>query len=85
MTSLKKTLCLLLPIVFTAAALFACGGSGQSAETGKPGEDPGDTTAFSNETTFQRVEDSLPESLNFGGEKVTILAPKLGLNSLVDI
>ena len=85
MTTLKKTLCLLLSIVFTAAALFACGGSGQSAETGKPGEDPGDTTAFSNETTFQRVEDSLPESLNFGGEKVTILAPKLGKSSLVDI
>ena len=89
MTTFKKAICILLSLVFLAASLCACAGSGNPAETEKPadsttaGEDT--TETLEEVTTYPRVEDSLPEGLNFGGEKVTILTYKLGKDSLVDL
>ena len=87
MKAFAKSLILLIVIVaFLCQAVSCGGGQSQNNKPSDTGSGPDGTTAEADVTTYRSVEDSLPEDLNFSGETVSFLAPRVTeLTTIVDL
>ncbi|MBO4220782.1 MAG: extracellular solute-binding protein [Clostridia bacterium] len=87
MKAFSKALCLITVILALMCQAVSCGGGGKPLETLTPdtGSETGTDviTSMPEETTYRRVEDSLPVSLNLSGTKVRFLAPKVTAQTTV--
>lgn len=85
---MKKVLSLLIVFLMISSVLVSCANetdTGDLSDTNKDGEDITETIVEVTETDRSQTKDSLPETLDFGGESVKILARDDGFRLSLDI